>query len=220
MLRGNRCRCCPLRVELSAPDAGDPAGRRRAHRHLPRRVPDRAAHAAGAARARERRAAARRDRPLRPRVRGAAARVPVRLHDLDPGARHVVGARAAGRDPHFQPHARAARSAAPPLRLSLHRLSRTRSAKRRSSCCAPPASPSRRRVRWWQRSASCAGNRSPSRPASPRPSTGPKRQRCLQVRARTWPDAFKRSIGVAIKDEEDLTQIAPRLDAIITGVAA
>ena len=36
----------------------------------------------------------------------------------------------------------------------------------------------------------------------------------------TWPDAFKRSIGVAIKDEEDLTQIAPRLDAIITGVAA
>jgi MoxR-like ATPase len=35
-----------------------------------------------------------------------------------------------------------------------------------------------------------------------------------------WPDAFKRSIGVAIKDEEDLTQIAPRLDAIITGVAA
>ena len=36
----------------------------------------------------------------------------------------------------------------------------------------------------------------------------------------TWPDAFKRSIGVAIKDEEDLTQIASRLDAIITGVAA
>jgi MoxR-like ATPase len=36
----------------------------------------------------------------------------------------------------------------------------------------------------------------------------------------TWPDAFKRSIGVAIKDEEDLTQIAPRLDAIVTGVAA
>jgi MoxR-like ATPase len=35
-----------------------------------------------------------------------------------------------------------------------------------------------------------------------------------------WPDAFKRSIGAVIKDEEDLAQIAPRLDAIITGVAA
>jgi len=30
-----------------------------------------------------------------------------------------------------------------------------------------------------------------------------------------WPDAFKRSIGVALKDEEDLSFIAPRLDALI-----
>ena len=36
----------------------------------------------------------------------------------------------------------------------------------------------------------------------------------------TWPDAFKRSIGVAIKDEEDLTLIAPRLDSIVMGAAA
>jgi len=36
----------------------------------------------------------------------------------------------------------------------------------------------------------------------------------------SWPDAFKRSIGVAIKDEEDNVHIAPRLDAIITGAAA
>jgi MoxR-like ATPase len=35
-----------------------------------------------------------------------------------------------------------------------------------------------------------------------------------------WPDAFKRSIGVAIKDEEDLSHIAPRLDSIISDVAA
>jgi MoxR-like ATPase len=36
----------------------------------------------------------------------------------------------------------------------------------------------------------------------------------------SWPDAFRRSIGVAIKDEEDNAHIAPRLDAIITGAAA
>src|ERR1700759_387608 len=35
-----------------------------------------------------------------------------------------------------------------------------------------------------------------------------------------WPDAFKRSIGVALKDEEDLHFISPRLDAIIAEAAA
>jgi MoxR-like ATPase len=35
-----------------------------------------------------------------------------------------------------------------------------------------------------------------------------------------WPEAFRRSIGAAIKDEEDLGFIRPRLDAIIAGVAA
>jgi MoxR-like ATPase len=35
-----------------------------------------------------------------------------------------------------------------------------------------------------------------------------------------WPDAFKRSIGVALKDEEDLAYVAPRLDAMIAGIAA
>src|SRR3984885_8382991 len=35
-----------------------------------------------------------------------------------------------------------------------------------------------------------------------------------------WPDAFKRSIGVALKDEEDLAFISGRLDAIIAGAAA
>src|SRR5437763_761363 len=35
-----------------------------------------------------------------------------------------------------------------------------------------------------------------------------------------WPDAFKRAIGVALKDEEDLAFIAPRLDAIIAESAA
>ena len=44
----------------------------------------------------------------------------------------LARARTAGGDPHLQPHARPARGAAPPLRLSLDRLSRRRSAKRAS----------------------------------------------------------------------------------------
>jgi MoxR-like ATPase len=35
-----------------------------------------------------------------------------------------------------------------------------------------------------------------------------------------WPDAFKRSIGVALKDEEDLAFVAGRLDALIAEAAA
>jgi MoxR-like ATPase len=35
-----------------------------------------------------------------------------------------------------------------------------------------------------------------------------------------WPDAFRRSIGAALKDEEDLAFLRPRLDALIGTVAA
>ncbi len=35
-----------------------------------------------------------------------------------------------------------------------------------------------------------------------------------------WPEAFKRSIGLALKDEEDLVYMAPRLDAMIAEIAA
>jgi MoxR-like ATPase len=35
-----------------------------------------------------------------------------------------------------------------------------------------------------------------------------------------WPEAFKRSIGTALKDEEDLAHMAPRLDAMIAEIAA
>jgi MoxR-like ATPase len=35
-----------------------------------------------------------------------------------------------------------------------------------------------------------------------------------------WPDAFKRAIGVALKDEEDLGYIAPRLDQLIAEAVA
>ena len=39
----------------------------------------------------------------------------------------------------------------------------------------------------------------------------------LHERGARWPDAFKRSIGVALKDEEDLTFISGRLDALHCG---
>lgn len=35
-----------------------------------------------------------------------------------------------------------------------------------------------------------------------------------------WPEAFRRSIGAALKDEEDLAFLRPRLDALIAAVAA
>jgi MoxR-like ATPase len=35
-----------------------------------------------------------------------------------------------------------------------------------------------------------------------------------------WPETFKRSIGVALKDQEDLSFMAPRLDALLDEVAA
>ena len=35
-----------------------------------------------------------------------------------------------------------------------------------------------------------------------------------------WPEAFKRAIGVALKDEEDLSYMAPQLDAVIAEAAA
>lgn len=35
-----------------------------------------------------------------------------------------------------------------------------------------------------------------------------------------WPDAFRRAIGVAIKDHDDMTYLAPRLDHLLPGEAA
>jgi MoxR-like ATPase len=42
----------------------------------------------------------------------------------------------------------------------------------------------------------------------------------LHQRGARWPDAFKRAIGVAIKDEEDLTYVSGRLDSILAEAAA
>ncbi len=42
----------------------------------------------------------------------------------------------------------------------------------------------------------------------------------LHQRGARWPDAFKRAIGVALKDEEDLTYISGRLDNILAEATA
>lgn len=42
----------------------------------------------------------------------------------------------------------------------------------------------------------------------------------LQSQGAQWPDAFKRAIGVALKDQDDLNFVHDRLDQIITGTAA
>jgi MoxR-like ATPase len=42
----------------------------------------------------------------------------------------------------------------------------------------------------------------------------------LHQRGARWPDAFKRAIGVALKDQDDLAYMAPRLDGLLQEVAA
>ena len=115
-----------LRMELSAPDARDPPGRRGAASTSTRDdfLIERPMLAA-LRRAGLDRAADRRNRPLRPGVRGLPARIPVRLlRSRSPSAARMRAAERAGRDPDLEPHARPARGAAAPLRLSLDRLSR------------------------------------------------------------------------------------------------
>lgn len=42
----------------------------------------------------------------------------------------------------------------------------------------------------------------------------------LNARGTPWPEAFRRAIGVALKDQDDLTWVAPRIDTLIGGQAA
>ncbi|MEM8699583.1 MAG: MoxR family ATPase [Pseudomonadota bacterium] len=42
----------------------------------------------------------------------------------------------------------------------------------------------------------------------------------LNVQGTPWPAAFRRAIGVALKDQDDLTYLAPRLEAFLPGEAA
>ena len=63
-------------------------------------------------------------------------------------------------------------------------------------------------------------NRSPSRPASPRRSNGPKPQRCWNERERVGPKPSADRIGVLIKDEEDLVHVVPKIDSILVEAGA
>ncbi len=164
-------------------------------------------------------AADRRDRPLRPGIRGLPARIPVRLPDLDPRARHAARRRAAGGDPDLQPHPRSARGAPAALRLSLDRLSdaRARSAHR------DDARLQRRRAT--ARAVVAAVGKLRREPLSKAPGIAEavdwaEAATLLNRSGARWPDAFKRSIGVALKDEEDLAYVSGRLDAIIAEAAA
>ncbi len=42
----------------------------------------------------------------------------------------------------------------------------------------------------------------------------------LHSQGSRWPEAFRRAIGVALKDQDDLTYMEPRLDGVIPGEAA
>ncbi|MEM7499656.1 MAG: MoxR family ATPase [Pseudomonadota bacterium] len=42
----------------------------------------------------------------------------------------------------------------------------------------------------------------------------------LNAQGARWPEAFRRAIGVALKDQDDLGYMAPRLDAVLPGEAA
>lgn len=42
----------------------------------------------------------------------------------------------------------------------------------------------------------------------------------LAARGTPWPEAFRRAIGVALKDQDDLTWVAPKIDKLIGGQAA
>jgi MoxR-like ATPase len=42
----------------------------------------------------------------------------------------------------------------------------------------------------------------------------------LAITGAPWPEAFRRSIGAALKDEEDLAHMRPRMDAFIAEIAA
>jgi len=42
----------------------------------------------------------------------------------------------------------------------------------------------------------------------------------LNEQGARWPDAFKRSLGVVLKDEDDLVHVAPKIDAILAEAQA
>ena len=117
----------------------------------------------------------------------------------------------ADRHPDLQPHARTGGSAAPALRLSLDRLSRCR-ARGRDHHAARRDVAERPHAPW--RAVNIAPARWPSRRHRRSGRMGQRRHHPRKGGS-PWPEAFRRAIGVLIKDEEDLSYIAPELGRIV-----
>ena len=162
------------------------------------------------------RAAHRRDRPGRRRVRGLPARGALDLAGDHPRARHGDGDGAAGGRAHLQPHPRAARRPQAPLPLPLARAPRHRARARDRRAAALP----RCRRRWPSRSsARCTASgptaRCSSRRASPRPSTG--RAPCTSSGTRELDtETAAATLGVAVKYREDAERVKKALDVMLT----
>ena len=122
------------------------------------------------------RAADRRDRPRRRRVRGLPARVPRRLRDHDPRAGDDRRRAPAAGGADVQPHARAARRARSAAACTTGSTTRRPSARRRSSAPGSRACPRRSPRGCARRSRGCASASSTSCPAWGRRSRG--RARC------------------------------------------
>ena len=208
--RGHRPAPRRLRLGLLAPAAGAAGGRGRRRRGRAVRPPVPAAPAAaGGARIRSDaagRAADRRGRPRRRRVRGVPAGVPVGLRGHDPRARHDRRRAAADRGADLQPHARAARRAQAPLPVPLDRLpvARARARDRRARGCrrCPSGSPRGSSAPWrgCASRATCTSSR-----ASARRSSG--RRRCW--RSATRP-SLEETLGTALKVHEDVQRVLAR----------
>src|SRR5438034_8495412 len=206
-------------MELSAPDARHSSGGRGEHRHLRRDFSDRAADARVLACAGFDRPADRRNRPRRPGVRGVPARIPLRLQISIPERGTV---RAAER---------------PVVVLTSNRTRDLHEALRRRCVYHwidyPTAEREARIVMMrassvaeaTARAVVAAVGRLRREPLSKAPGIAEavdwaEAATLLHQGGARWPDAFKRSIGVALKDEEDLTFISGRLDALLAEAAA
>ena len=213
-------------MELPAPVAVDPGASRRGRRR--RRGPDlfgkipAGTAAAGGDPARQAAGAAdRRDRPRRRRVRGVPARTAVGLPGLDPRTRHHQGDHdpACGAD--LERHARAVRRAAPPLPLSLCRLSRRR----------PRGAHHHGADRWRRRLAVAAdraawskasGRKSCARcPASPRRWTGRRRwSGSTSATCMRRPEVVHETLMCLLKTHEDKSRVTREVTERLLGKVA
>jgi MoxR-like ATPase len=202
-----------------APDAGHPPGRRRIRQHLPRRVPHRPAHAGGP----------------------AESRLTVLLIDEIDRADHEFEAFLLEFLSDFQisiPERGTIRAHEHPVVIltsnrtrELHEALRRRcvyhwieypEAARESDIVMMRASSVARDT---ADAVVAAVGRLRQEPLAKRPGVAEtvewaEAATLLHAQGAPWPTAFKRAIGVALKDQDDLNFVAPRLDGIISGEAA